>query len=132
MTLSMIRSRLPSPRTLLAGAALALLGHGAALAATPLPSHLPSSCGKAPSGELSAQRIAAVTPSRSEPGLYEGPVWIKDALYFSDFSFSQGFPSRVRKLTLDGNRGRRQQRPGGGQGWQAGRRHPQHQIAVAL
>lgn len=98
MTLSTIRSRLPSPPTLLAGAVLAVLGHGAVLAATPLP----ASCGKAPSGELSAQRIAAVTPSRSEPGLYEGPVWIKDALYFSDFSFSQGFPSRVRKLTLDG------------------------------
>jgi len=98
MTLSTIRSRRSSPRTLLAGAALALLGHAAVHAATP-PS---AACGKAPSGELSAERIAAVKPSRSEPGLYEGPVWIKDALYFSDFSFSQGFPSRVRKLTPDG------------------------------
>jgi gluconolactonase len=58
--------------------------------------------GRAPSGELSAQRIAAVTPSRSEAGLYEGPVWVKDALYFSDFSFGPGFPSRIRKLASDG------------------------------
>jgi gluconolactonase len=59
-------------------------------------------CGKAPSGELRAERIAAVQPTRSEPGLYEGPVWIKDALYFSDFSFAPGFPSRIRKLGPDG------------------------------
>lgn len=65
--------------------------------ATPAPS-----CGVAPSGELQAERVAAVTPSRAEPGLYEGPVWIGDALYFSDFSFAKGFPSRVRKLAADG------------------------------
>jgi gluconolactonase len=59
--------------------------------------------GKAPSGELTARRVAAVTPSRSEAGLYEGPVWIKDALYFSDFSFAAGFPSRIRKLAADGS-----------------------------
>lgn len=58
--------------------------------------------GAAPSGELSAQRVAAVQPSRAEAGLYEGPVWIKDALYFSDFSFAKGFPSRIRKLGADG------------------------------
>jgi gluconolactonase len=29
-------------------------------------------------------------------------VWIKDALYFSDFSFAPGFPSRIRKLAADG------------------------------
>jgi gluconolactonase len=63
---------------------------------------LAAACGKAPSGELTAQRIAAITPSRDEPGLYEGPVWVKDALYFSDFSFSRGFPSRIRKLAADG------------------------------
>jgi len=55
-----------------------------------------------PSGELTAQRIAAVQPSRKEAGLYEGAVWIKDALYFSDFSFGTGFPSRIRKLAADG------------------------------
>jgi len=64
--------------------------------------HAAPACGRAPSGELRAERIAAVQPSRSEPGLYEGPVWIKDALYFSDFSFAPGFPSRIRKLGLDG------------------------------
>lgn len=63
---------------------------------------LAAACGKAPSGELTAQRIAAITPSRDEPGLYEGPVWVKDALYFSDFAFSRGFPSRIRKLAADG------------------------------
>lgn len=64
--------------------------------------HAAPACGPAPSGELRAERVAAVQPSRSEPGLYEGPVWIKDALYFSDFSLAPGFPSRIRKLGLDG------------------------------
>jgi gluconolactonase len=64
--------------------------------------HAAPACGAAPSGELRAERVAAVQPSRSEPGLYEGPVWIKDALYFSDFSLAPGFPSRIRKLALDG------------------------------
>jgi len=63
---------------------------------------LAAACGKAPAGELTAQKVAAVTPSRSERGLYEGPVWVKDGLYFSDFAFSQGFPSRIRKLAADG------------------------------
>jgi len=64
---------------------------------------LAASCsGKPPMGELKAERIAAMKPTRSEPGLYEGPVWIKDALYFSDFSFSAGFPSRVRRFSPDG------------------------------
>jgi len=64
--------------------------------------HAAPACGRAPSGELRAERVAAVQPSRSEPGLYEGPVWIKDALYFSDFSVAPGFPSRIRKLAADG------------------------------
>ncbi|MCC2957588.1 SMP-30/gluconolactonase/LRE family protein [Massilia sp. IC2-477] len=51
---------------------------------------------------MKAERVASVTPSRTEPGLYEGPVWVGDALYFSDFSFAKGFPSRVRKLAADG------------------------------
>ncbi|HEX7985670.1 MAG TPA: SMP-30/gluconolactonase/LRE family protein, partial [Duganella sp.] len=63
----------------------------------------PAACtGKAPSGELTAQRIVAANPTRSEPGLYEGPVWIKDALYFSDFTFGPGFPSRIQKLDASG------------------------------
>jgi gluconolactonase len=60
-------------------------------------------CGKAPSGELTAQRVASVLPSRPDASLYEGPVWIKDALYFSDFATSGAFPSRIRKLAQDGS-----------------------------
>ena len=63
----------------------------------------PACSGQAPSGELTAQRIAAVQPTRKDPGLYEGAVWVKDALYFSDFSFGPGFPSRIRKLGPDGS-----------------------------
>lgn len=79
----------------------ALLAAGVA-AALPAGALAASCSGKPPSGELKAERIAAIKPSRSEPGLYEGPVWIRDALYFSDFSFSEGFPSRVRKFSPDG------------------------------
>lgn len=66
---------------------------------------LAASCGAPPSGELNAERVAAVMPTRAEPGLYEGPVWVGDALYFSDFSLAKGFPSRVRKLAADGKVG---------------------------
>ncbi|QJE02773.1 SMP-30/gluconolactonase/LRE family protein [Massilia forsythiae] len=63
----------------------------------------PMACsGKAPAGELRAERIAAVEPTRSE-GLYEGPVWIEGALYFSDFGNGPAFPSRIRKLAADGS-----------------------------
>ena len=79
--------------------AMLVVGMAAALPAAALAA---SCSGKPPSGELKAERIASIKPSRSAPGLYEGPVWIKDALYFSDFSFSEGFPSRVRKFALDG------------------------------
>ncbi len=52
---------------------------------------------------LKAERVAAANkPAGAEPGLYEGPVWVKDALYFSDFTFGKGFPSRVRKLDASG------------------------------
>jgi gluconolactonase len=79
---------------LLLAAALALPSSYAATAAA---------CkGAAPSGELTATRIAAANASSKEPGLYEGPVWIKDALYFSDFTFGPGFPSRIRKLDAAG------------------------------
>ena len=79
-----------------------LLAALALAAATLAPPALAAGCGVAPSGQLTAGRVASVLPSRSEPGLYEGPVWIKDALYFSDFSFGPGFPSRIRKLATDG------------------------------
>lgn len=75
----------------------------AAVLAAPLAFSATGTCsGKAPSGELSATRIAAANTTRSEPGLYEGPVWIKDALYFSDFTFGPGFPSRILKLDASG------------------------------
>ena len=61
-----------------------------------------ASCGVAPSGELVATRVTAADTTRTEPGLFEGPVWVKDALYFSDFTFGKGFPSRIRKLAADG------------------------------
>jgi gluconolactonase len=74
-------------------ATLAALHGGPAVAAA---------CGKPPSGELAAQRVAAAAPTRTGPQLYEGPVWIGDALYFSDFGHAGDFPSRIRKLAADG------------------------------
>ncbi len=58
--------------------------------------------GTAPSGDLTAVRIVAANTARTEPGLYEGPVWINDSLYFSDFVFSDGFSSRIQKLDAAG------------------------------
>ncbi|HEX8615156.1 MAG TPA: SMP-30/gluconolactonase/LRE family protein [Telluria sp.] len=58
--------------------------------------------GVAPSGELTATRVPGSAPASAEAGLYEGPVWIGDALYFSDFTFGPGFPSRVQRLGPDG------------------------------
>jgi gluconolactonase len=58
--------------------------------------------GKPPSGELTAQRIAAATPTHAGSSLYEGPVWIGDSLYFSDFRHEGAFPSRIRRLAPDG------------------------------
>lgn len=63
----------------------------------------PAQPGTAPSGELTAQRIPGSESTRGEAGLYEGPVWIGDRLYFSDFTFSQGFPSRIQALQPDGS-----------------------------
>jgi gluconolactonase len=67
--------------------------------------HLPGYCvagaGTAPSGELVATRIPAADGDGSK-GLYEGPVWSGDALYFSDFTFANGFPSRIRRLIAAG------------------------------
>lgn len=58
--------------------------------------------GRAPAGDLAAQRIPGANPTRKDPGLYEGPVWIGEALYFSDFTFGPGFPSRVQRLDASG------------------------------
>ncbi|MBC6905484.1 SMP-30/gluconolactonase/LRE family protein [Saccharophagus sp. K07] len=62
----------------------------------------PAQPGTAPSGELVAERIPGANTTRTEAGLYEGPVWIGDKLYFSDFLFSEGFPSRIQVLHPDG------------------------------
>jgi len=61
----------------------------------------PADPGIAPSGELVAERISAADGDGAG-GLYEGPVWTGGALYFSDFRFSEGFPSQIRKLDADG------------------------------
>lgn len=62
----------------------------------------PSDPGQAPSGTLTVERIPGSASQREEAGLYEGPVWIGDSLYFSDFTFQEGFPSRVQRLTAEG------------------------------
>jgi len=79
------------------GAVLSALAHHAAAA--------PACSGKPPSGELRAERIAAAAPTQAGPSLYEGPVWIGDSLYFSEFSTKGAFPSRVRRLAPDGTVG---------------------------
>ena len=58
--------------------------------------------GAAPSGDLVAERIPGANTTRTEFSLYEGPVWIKDALYFSDFVTAGVFPSRIQKLDANG------------------------------
>ncbi|WP_347329692.1 SMP-30/gluconolactonase/LRE family protein [Marinimicrobium locisalis] len=63
----------------------------------------PASPGTAPSGELTAERVPGSSIEREQAGLYEGPVWIDGALYFSDFTFEDGFPSRVQRLTPNGS-----------------------------
>lgn len=63
----------------------------------------PSCSGSAPSGELRAERIAAAVSTRAGFSLYEGPVWIGDSLYFSEFGDGPAFPSRIRRLAPDGS-----------------------------
>lgn len=58
--------------------------------------------GTAPVGDLTPVRIEAANTTRTEPGLFEGPVWIKGSLYFSDFIFTNGFSSRIQKLDANG------------------------------
>lgn len=58
--------------------------------------------GTAPAGDLIPVRIEAANTTRTEPGLFEGPVWINDSLYFSDFIFTNGFHSRIQKLDATG------------------------------
>lgn len=58
---------------------------------------------QSPSGELTATRVASTSINTADSGLYEGPVWINNALYFSHFNFTEGFPSRILKLDEDEN-----------------------------
>jgi gluconolactonase len=55
-----------------------------------------------PTGELVANRIESANTSPTESSLYEGPVWLNGALYFSHFMISEGFPSRIQKLDVSG------------------------------
>src|SRR5690606_38113896 len=66
------------------------------------PWRCPAEPGTAPSGELVAAPVTAANSTRTERGLYEGPGWLNGALYFSDFTFTDGFPSRIQRLTADG------------------------------
>ncbi|MDQ2075648.1 SMP-30/gluconolactonase/LRE family protein [Marinimicrobium sp. ABcell2] len=59
----------------------------------------PAEPGTPPSGELVAERIEATATTRDAPGLYEGPAWLDGALYFSDFTFEDGFPSRIQRYS---------------------------------
>jgi gluconolactonase len=57
-----------------------------------------------PSGALTATAIAKTEPTALDAKdtpfhLYEGPVWLNGALYFSDFKTSPGFPSRILRYT---------------------------------
>ena len=85
------------PRLTLTALLCTLLPCGAGEIA-PTSAAAPAACGSAPSGDISATRIVSANATRSAPGLYEGPVWIKGALYFSDFTFGPGFPSRIQRL----------------------------------
>lgn len=57
-----------------------------------------------PSGALTALAIAKTEPTALDAKdtsfhLYEGPVWLDGALYFSDFKTTPGFPSRIMRFT---------------------------------
>ena len=81
--------------------ALALLLCGAAplAQASAYRSVCPADPGHAPSGELTATRVAAATVDDDQDRLYEGAVWKDGALYLSDFVHSGRFPSRIRRFT---------------------------------
>ena len=81
--------------------ALALLLCGAAplAQASAYRSVCPTDPGHAPSGELTATRVAAATVDDDQDRLYEGAVWKDGALYLSDFVHSGRFPSRIRRFT---------------------------------
>ena len=59
----------------------------------------PADPGQAPTGELTATRVAAAKVDDEQDRLYEGAVWKDGALYLSDFVHSGRFPSRIRRFT---------------------------------
>jgi gluconolactonase len=59
----------------------------------------PADPGRAPSGELTATRVAVATADDDQDRLYEGAVWKDGALYLSDFVHNGRFPSRIRRFT---------------------------------
>lgn len=59
----------------------------------------PADPGQAPTGELTATRVAAAKVDDDQDRLYEGAVWKDGALYLSDFVHSGRFPSRIRRFT---------------------------------
>ncbi len=98
------REPAPAADTAATGApapATATVQAGGGTPGTGLPAYCVPGEGTAPGGELVATRIPAADGDGSK-GLYEGPVWNGKALYFSDFTFADGFPSRIRRLTADG------------------------------
>lgn len=55
-------------------------------------------------GELRADALLGTEPADLNPEdreyhLYEGPVWLAGALYFSDFRVTPGFPSRILRYS---------------------------------
>ncbi len=74
----------------------------ASAAEVSVPAAATNACGLAPAGDLAAQRIPGANTKRTKPSLYEGAVWIKDALYFSDFVHAGTFSSRIQKLDATG------------------------------
>jgi gluconolactonase len=59
----------------------------------------PADPGHAPSGELTATRVAVAKADDDQDRLYEGAVWKDGALYLSDFVHNGRFPSRIRRFT---------------------------------
>jgi gluconolactonase len=59
----------------------------------------PAEPGHAPSGDLTATRVAVAKPGDDQDRLYEGAVWKDGALYLSDFVHNGTFPSRIRRFT---------------------------------
>lgn len=83
------------------GVSSAVLGPLRGLAAEVCP---PGPWGPPLAGELLASPIAGTQPTDLDPSdaefhLYEGPVWLDGALYFSDFKTDEGFPSRILRFT---------------------------------